>query len=180
MTVLSITQIYDTWISVGGNTGDIAVYMTAIALAESGGDTDAVSASDDHGLWQINGIHAQQFPNLWPKRYTAKASARMAKAISGNGTNVGPWCTAWVDPVDNCGHYLAPPPQKGSPAGDNVHHVAAVVGSAHTPPLGGIAGLGAGPTPGAGAWAHLQHHLGPGGVEWDHRLNAAHAALRRL
>lgn len=175
---LSIIEIYDLWIGVGGSTGDLGVYMTAIALAESGGWTDAHSPSDDWGVWQINGVHAAEFPKLWPYRLLPEPNARMAKAISGNGTNVGPWCTAWVNPA-NCGHYHAPPPDPGSPAGTRVAAVAAVVhdpsvslGHEHFPP-----GFGAVHHPGQHGWGHLQKIVGPIGTQWraglGHSINRA-------
>lgn len=177
--ILTIPQIYAAWIQVGGNTGDLAVYMTAIALAESGGDTMAVSPSDDHGVWQINSVHAASFPHLWPKRYDPIANARMAKAISGNGTNIGPWCTIWRDPARNCGHYHAPPPEAGSPAGDNVSHVATVIGSAHIPVLSHPATISGPPkTPGDRGWSHWQRLLGDRGKAWDDQIQADHHVMR--
>lgn len=180
MTILTIKQIYGYWIGAGGPTGDIAVYFTAIALAESGGDTNAHSPSDDYGVWQINGVHAGEFPRLWPLRYEPAASAKMAVAISGGGTNVGPWCTAWLDPR-NCGHYHAPPPDAGSPAGSHVAHVAAVVGAADVPPLGGTASV-TGPVrhPGQDHWSRLQDIVGPTGLRWHVGNQVDRSVIRRI
>ena len=48
-------EIFDAALQ-AGFTPDQAVTMTAIALAESGGNTDALNSTGEHsvGLWQIN------------------------------------------------------------------------------------------------------------------------------
>jgi hypothetical protein len=66
----------------------------AIAMAESGGNPNAVNGSNsngstDRGLWQINSIHGSQ-STLDPL-----ANARAAVGISKGGTDWRPWCTAW-------------------------------------------------------------------------------------
>lgn len=174
MTHLTIPQIADAWITAGGNTGDQTTIAVAVALAESGGWTTAVSPSADYGVWQINIVHRSQFPNLWPQRFNAVASAKMAKAISGNGMDWGPWCTAWADPA-NCGHYLGPVLQHGSPAYSHLAHVAAVLGASppveHYPP-------GFGQHVGGDAWSRIQHIMGDGGAGWHDTLQATHAYLK--
>lgn len=75
------------WIQAGGNPAkaDIA---SAVALAESSGNPNAISPTQDYGLWQINrAAHPTQF-TLNPL-----ANARAAVAISSNGTNWTPWVT---------------------------------------------------------------------------------------
>lgn len=88
----SFTQLEQLWIQAGGN--PIAAPMAAaIAMAESGGDANAVghpsNGTEDRGLWQINSIHGSQ-STLDPL-----ANAKAAVAISQNGTTWKPWCTAW-------------------------------------------------------------------------------------
>lgn len=64
-----------------GFTGNDLVISVAVALAESGGDTEAVNAAGlkDHGLWQINGVHKDLLAKEdWRDPY---ANARMAKAV---------------------------------------------------------------------------------------------------
>lgn len=180
-TSLSVVQVYDTWIGAGGLEGDIGVAMTAIAMAESSGDPTAVSRSNDYGLWQINAVHAAEFPRLWPRRFDPISNAKMALAISNGGQDVGPWCTAWVDPA-NCGHYLATPPQRDSPAGQLIPMVAAVVGDKsgspgveHYPP-----GFGAVHRPGERGWGRLQRIVGPTGTDWWHTQQAAIERARRI
>jgi hypothetical protein len=182
MPILSIRQIYSTWIRVGGNTGDIAVYMTAIAMAESGGNTTVISGSGDFGLWQINqAAHAAQFPRLFPSWDDPIANARMARIISGNGMNIGPWCTIWQIPQGNCGHYHAPPPEAGSPAGDWVHRVAAAVGSAVPPPVSHPVHVTGPPThPGEHGWSHLQSILGDQANAWHEQIQTDREILRRI
>lgn len=180
MTILTIPQIYSTWIGVDGATGAQAIYATAIALAESGGDDHAVSPSDDHGVWQINGLWASTFPRLWPARYDAHANARMAKSISGNGINWGPWCTAYED-QRLCGRLRLAAPQTNSAAGRLVSHVASVIGS-HDPGTAGTANLDPGPArhPGAEQWQRIRHIAGRGGSGWDDSLQHSLAYLRKV
>lgn len=77
-----------------GFTADQAVVATAIALAESGGRTNATNTDSngtvDRGLWQINSVH-QQFTasKLFDPLYNAQA----AYQVSNSGTNWLPWVT---------------------------------------------------------------------------------------
>ena len=63
--------------------------MTAasIAVAESGGNPNAISPTSDYGLWQINGSHGEQ-ATLNPL-----GNAEAAVSISGNGSDWAPWTT---------------------------------------------------------------------------------------
>src|SRR5262249_40915223 len=47
------------------------------------------NGTTDRGLWQINSIHGKQSTT------NAAENARAAVAISKNGTDWRPWCTAW-------------------------------------------------------------------------------------
>jgi hypothetical protein len=102
-------QLEQLWINAGGNP-QVAPIAGAVAMAESGGNPNAISPSNDYGLWQINSVHGAQ------ATLDVMANARAAVAISNNGQNWGPWCTCWVNPSANCGHFLGPQPQPGSPA----------------------------------------------------------------
>lgn len=66
---------------------------SAIALAESGGNPapngSGPNATNDWGLWQIH--------NGGPGMLDPLANARRAVAMSANGTNWRPWCTAYSD-----------------------------------------------------------------------------------
>lgn len=88
----SFTQLEDLWKQAGGNAA-YAAMAAAIALAESGGDPQSTNHNTngtvDRGLWQINSIHGAQ------STYDVMSNARAAVAISNNGSNWKPWCTAW-------------------------------------------------------------------------------------
>jgi LysM repeat protein len=91
-TTESVTGNYDCsdleqlWDSAGGNTAD-AFIAAEIAMAESSGNPNAISPTDDFGLWQINGVHGS-LATLNPYE-----NARSAIIISDNGTNWDPWTT---------------------------------------------------------------------------------------
>lgn len=137
------------------------VPAVAVALAESGGDTNAVSPSDDHGLWQINRIHFGALGLNDRNVYDPNVNAWAAIQVSNRGRNWAPWCTAWVNPGRDCGHGQLSVPQEGSPAGSNLLYVA------HTLNVQGVAAGPVGPPPSAanqdaaaGAWGDVQRFLG--------------------
>jgi hypothetical protein len=77
-----------------GVTGQNIVIATAIALAESSGDTDAINTanrngSTDYGLWQINSVHSALL-NGHNWRDPAD-NAAMMYSISNGGKNWSPW-----------------------------------------------------------------------------------------
>jgi LysM repeat protein len=74
------------WDAVGGNPGE-AFMAAEIAMAESGGNPNAVSPTDDFGLWQINASNGA-LATLSPS-----GSARSAVILSQDGTNWSPWTT---------------------------------------------------------------------------------------
>lgn len=89
----SRSQLEALWVQAGGNSAN-ARMAAAIALAESGGNPNAVNdkntnGSIDRGLWQINSVHGA-LSVLDPL-----ANARAAVQISKNGSDWHPWCTAW-------------------------------------------------------------------------------------
>jgi Lysozyme like domain/LysM domain len=74
------------WDAEGGD--PVAAFIAAeIARAESSGDADAISPTDDYGLWQIN--------TSWGALATLnpEANARAAILISHDGTDWNPWTT---------------------------------------------------------------------------------------
>lgn len=92
MTTYTFSQLEDLWKQAGGNS--IAAPMAAaIAMAESGGRSDAVghpsNGTADRGLWQINSVHGAL------STVDPLANARAAVSISHNGSDWRPWCTAW-------------------------------------------------------------------------------------
>ena len=74
------------WDAAGGNPAD-AFTAAEIAMAESGGNPNAVSPSGDYGLWQINGSNGA-LATLSPS-----GSARSAVILSHDGANWSPWTT---------------------------------------------------------------------------------------
>lgn len=94
MSNYTFAEIEALWRQAGGS----AIYApmaAAVALAESGGNPNAVNknknGSTDRGLWQINSIHGSQ------STFNAVNNARAAIAISNNGTTWRAWATAWSD-----------------------------------------------------------------------------------
>lgn len=94
MPVLSASQIAG-YAAKAGVKGQNIVIATAIALAESSGDTDVThvnsDGSTDYGVWQINSVHADLLAgHNW--RDPADNAAMMF-SISNGGTNWKPWST---------------------------------------------------------------------------------------
>ena len=72
--------------SAGGNPAD-AFMAAEIAEAESGGNPNAISPTDDYGLWQINASNGA-LATLNPY-----GNAKSAITLSDNGSNWNPWTT---------------------------------------------------------------------------------------
>jgi cell wall-associated NlpC family hydrolase len=87
----SAEQIYN-FARQAGFSPDEAATMTAIALAESSGDSRAraTTGEDSRGLWQIN---AQAHPQLAQKYdlYDPLQNARAAYEVSRGGADISPW-----------------------------------------------------------------------------------------
>jgi hypothetical protein len=143
MPVLKANQIYALAADAGFKTPGQAITMTAIALAESGGKTDAVNrntnGSTDTGLWQINSIHGYSSSALMDPR----TNARAAKAVFDKQGY-----TAWV--VFKSGAYMRylgeatkAPPSGGTSIGDILRALPVAGGL-----LGDVAGDVAGAIPG--------------------------------
>ena len=107
MTILTFSQIEDLWVANGGSPG-WAPLAAGIAMAESGGNTTAWNnnsgtGDDSVGLWQINyfgnllGPRTQAYGSPQALSADPNAQAKAAVALSGNGSNWGPWRTdrAW-------------------------------------------------------------------------------------
>lgn len=144
MAVLTIPQIAWEWEVNGGDKSHVVVAVS-VSLAESGGNTGAISPSSDYGLWQINSSNFGWLGLTVATALEAGPNARAAIRMSGNGANWAAWCTCWVDPAANCGHGNLPIPQAGSPAANEMANVARVLGT--TPPQPGPGGGG---SPGGG------------------------------
>ncbi|HEU4422223.1 MAG TPA: NlpC/P60 family protein [Pilimelia sp.] len=75
-----------------GFSPDQSVTMTAIALAESGGNSNAHNSSgeDSRGLWQINLDAHRNWAGRW-NLYDPMENAKAAFRVSGGGRDVSPW-----------------------------------------------------------------------------------------
>jgi hypothetical protein len=94
MPTLSASQIAG-YAKNAGLSGQNVSIATAIALAESSGNTEIThtnsNGSTDYGLWQINSVHSDLLNGAdW--RDPAQ-NAKMMISISNNGTNWKPWST---------------------------------------------------------------------------------------
>ncbi|MEN3361425.1 MAG: hypothetical protein V7637_5407, partial [Mycobacteriales bacterium] len=92
MPVYAAREIYR-FARLAGFSPDQATTMTAIALAESHGNSGAHNphGEDSRGLWQIN---AAAHPNLAGRNlYDPLENAKAAYEISGGGKDVSPWTT---------------------------------------------------------------------------------------
>jgi hypothetical protein len=86
LTHYDFAQLQSLWDSEGGNPGESFV-AAEVACAESGGNPDAISPTDDVGLWQINVGHG----SMASTNPVVNASA--AIAISDDGTDWSAWTT---------------------------------------------------------------------------------------
>src|SRR3954453_15347112 len=92
MAVLSAVEIYR-YARMAGFSPDQAVTMTAVALAESRGETGAHNphGEDSRGLWQIN---AAAHGNLAGQDlYDPLVNAKAAYQVSQGGKDISPWTT---------------------------------------------------------------------------------------
>lgn len=92
MATLSAEEIYR-YAVLAGFSPDQAVTMTAVALAESSGRTDAhnPNGEDSRGLWQINYQVHPEFDG-WDL-YDPLTNARAAYSVSLKGSDISPWTT---------------------------------------------------------------------------------------
>jgi cell wall-associated NlpC family hydrolase len=91
MTTYSAEEIYG-FARAAGFTPDQATTMTAIALAESGGNVDAhaTTGEDSRGLWQINmAAHQATFGSV--DLYDPVSNAKAAYEVSNHGHDISPW-----------------------------------------------------------------------------------------
>jgi cell wall-associated NlpC family hydrolase len=97
MSVLTAREIYR-FARLAGFSPDQSVTMTAIALAESGGDTHAHATGDEdsRGLWQVNlDAHGSWAGQL--DLYDPAVNAAAAYRVSGGGHDVSPWTVVHGD-----------------------------------------------------------------------------------
>jgi hypothetical protein len=102
---LGIREIYEAARAAGFNP-DQATTWTAIALAESGGETTArnPNGEDSNGLWQIN-IAPNVRTNIWGDLTDPLVNARAAYDISRQGTDMRPWTTTHASNAGTAADY---------------------------------------------------------------------------
>lgn len=134
MSILSYEQIENTAQNVGFSPQG-AQTIAAIALAESGGNSQAISprnmnGSIDYGLVQINSIHFNEGAISQAQALNPVSALSYALKLSKGGTDFTPWTTFNTGAYER---YLQSP----SPGGDT-----SVVGTADTTSAGsGLAGI---------------------------------------
>jgi hypothetical protein len=107
-----------------GFSPDQSATMTAVALAESGGNTSSHNPvnEDSRGLWQINALAhpdlAAQFPNLYDPVQNAKA----AFLVSNGGKDMSPWTTTHGGPAARYLRYRSDAEQAAIAYGDGPNH----------------------------------------------------------
>jgi LysM repeat protein len=82
----SCSALEQEWEAAGGSAAH-AFMAAEIAMAESGGNPNAISPTDDFGLWQINGSNGAL------ATLNAFQNAKSAIILSDDGTNWGAWTT---------------------------------------------------------------------------------------
>jgi hypothetical protein len=107
-----------------GFSPDQSATMTAIALAESGGNTNSHNPvnEDSRGLWQIN---AQAHPDLaarFPDLYNPAQNAKAAFLVSNGGKDMSPWTTTHGGPAARYLRYRSEAEQAAIAYGDGPGH----------------------------------------------------------
>jgi peptidoglycan hydrolase-like protein with peptidoglycan-binding domain len=96
LSILTDVQVADVAFTAGFR-GDALITAIAVALAESGGRTDAVNtvgntpSSRDRGLWQINSYWHPEVSDA--QAFNPAGCAQAAYRISAQGTSWRPWTT---------------------------------------------------------------------------------------
>lgn len=138
--ILSPRQAAFAWNAAGGQTGR-AVEFTAIAVAESSLDTNAISPAGALGLWQIMPANFAPLGVDQGQWYVPVVNARAAVLLSGRGSNCAAWDTAYAN-IGRSGRYrFLGWPERGSAAWNNLSYVAAHLGGTITPPPGAAPAL---------------------------------------
>lgn len=167
MTILTPNQIASYWLSQDGDPGAEAI-ATAVALAESGGNTDITGGDGEIGLWQILPSNLTALGIPVASGYQPAVNAYAAVQLSSNGTNWGPWCTCWADPANDCATGPLSRPQPGSAAAGELALIGnQVLGNEpvtppvpSSPPPATIPSSGGGDVP--SAWSSMSDYINYG------------------
>lgn len=186
MTILTPHQAAGWWENVGGPANRVVAWV-AVALSESGLDTQAISPTGARGLYQVE-------PYSWPARAgpfefwnQPGPNSLAAVVLSGGGVNFAPWDTAYANIYRSGRYSFLGWPERGSAAWNNMPYVAARVGAggqigagapgAPTPPA--VPGF-TGTLPSALDWyAQMTAHAIPSQTWYTRRVQAAVRGLYR-
>lgn len=154
MTILTPLQVADYWIGAGGPKAR-AVEWVAIAMGESGLETDARSPAGALGVWQIMPFNAGPYGYSVAQLTNPSVNARIAVAMSGGGTNCAAWDSAYLNIYRSGRYRFLAWPERGSADYQNLPYVQAYL-AGH-----GLKGMTAPDEPGvagtvAGSVAQLQ------------------------
>lgn len=127
MAQLTALGVADYWIAAGGPKSR-AVEWVAIALGESSYNTEAVSSAGAIGLWQIMPFNAAPHGYSVAQLYDPLINARVAVAMSGQGTNCAAWDSAYRDILTSGRYPFLGWPEVGSADYNNLAIVAAQLG----------------------------------------------------
>jgi hypothetical protein len=121
MATLTPQEIASYWLGAGGSQASASIAV-AVALAESNGDPNAHSTTQDFGLWQINLGNLQRMGLTPADAVNPGINAQLAVKLSKAGANWGDWCTAWANPSRDCASGALAGPQPGSAAAGVMAH----------------------------------------------------------
>lgn len=88
-----LTPIEIATLAVSAGLTNNLVTAIAIALAESGGNSQAISRTGDYGIWQIHWASHQNLGYSQQQLLIPATNAAAMVTISQNGTNWNPWTT---------------------------------------------------------------------------------------
>lgn len=158
MPILDAHEVVDTWVAQGGPK-KYAVAWAAVSLAESSWNTDAVSPTDAHGLYQIEPYSWSPEAGPGDRWNQAGPNTLAAIVLSGGGTNFAPWDTAYAD-IGRSGRYnYLSWPEAGSAAYNNMPKIQAMVGKGGYGPVSKVVTPGlTGTLPDAIRWYNEAAH----------------------
>lgn len=185
MPVLTIPEIAGAWQSAGATQIGIdrRIEFAAICLAESGGNTDAVSPAGALGLWQVMPFNFAPLGldvNQWRDPFV---NARAALLLSNQGQNCAAWDSCYNDIAASGRFGFLNWPQPQSSAFGFLSQVSLALGrpGAPTQPQGGQSPAITPNFNAAGAaWGQLQDLFTTGAVSYAADLSQLAAATRKL
>lgn len=127
MPLLTAVQVADYWTGAGGPKSR-AVEWVAIAMGESGLNSDARSPVDARGVWQIMPFNAGPYGYTPDDLWDPAVNARIAVAMSGGGTNCAAWDSCYLDIYTSGRYSFLAWPEQGSADYNNLAAAAAELG----------------------------------------------------